>query len=160
MQPFVLIVPTRFKGRVLSGVQRIGNGYPDCRRNQPRTSLFRPRRSTIDFTSATNLVSNGELLSFRRGLHDRVCASSAQQLPRRGVLILEREWRGPDGKESNGLRTLQGRGREGIACGGVSPRLHFPTWLHLPVEPRKEPNFTYRLLRRIYPAFRVLSPTK
>jgi len=29
-----------------------------------------------------------------------------------------------------------------------------------PVEPRKEPNFTYRLLRRIYPAFRVLSPTK
>jgi hypothetical protein len=27
-----------------------------------------------------------------------------------------------------------------------------------PVEPRKEPNFSYRLLRGIYPVFRVLFP--
>lgn len=29
-----------------------------------------------------------------------------------------------------------------------------------PVEPRKEPNFNYRLLRAIYPAFRVLFPNQ
>ena len=29
-----------------------------------------------------------------------------------------------------------------------------------PVEPRMEPNFTYRLLRAIYPAFRVLFPNQ
>src|SRR6201998_1908177 len=29
-----------------------------------------------------------------------------------------------------------------------------------PVEPRKEPNFSYRLLRSIYPAFRVLFPNQ
>jgi hypothetical protein len=29
-----------------------------------------------------------------------------------------------------------------------------------PVEPRKEPNFSYRLLRGIYPAFRVLFPNQ
>jgi hypothetical protein len=28
------------------------------------------------------------------------------------------------------------------------------------VEPRKEPNFSYRLLRGIYPAFRVLFPNQ
>jgi len=28
------------------------------------------------------------------------------------------------------------------------------------VEPRKEPNFSYRLLRSIYPAFRVLFPNQ
>jgi hypothetical protein len=28
------------------------------------------------------------------------------------------------------------------------------------VEPRKEPNFSYRLLRAIYPAFRVLFPNQ
>jgi hypothetical protein len=28
------------------------------------------------------------------------------------------------------------------------------------VEPRKEPNFSYRLLREIYPAFRVLFPNQ
>jgi hypothetical protein len=28
------------------------------------------------------------------------------------------------------------------------------------VEPRKEPNFTYSLLRRIYPVFRTLFPSQ
>jgi uncharacterized protein YbjT (DUF2867 family) len=32
-----------------------------------------------------------------------------------------------------------------------------PAYIY-PVEPRKEPNFSYRLLRGIYPAFRVLFP--
>jgi hypothetical protein len=31
---------------------------------------------------------------------------------------------------------------------------------HNPVEPRKEPNFSYRLLRGIYPGFRVLFPNQ
>jgi uncharacterized protein YbjT (DUF2867 family) len=34
-----------------------------------------------------------------------------------------------------------------------------PAYIY-PVEPRKEPNFSYRLLRRIYPAFRVLVPNQ
>lgn len=31
---------------------------------------------------------------------------------------------------------------------------------HRPVEPRKEPNFSYRLLRGIYPVFRLLFPNQ
>ncbi len=34
-----------------------------------------------------------------------------------------------------------------------------PAYIY-PVEPRKEPNFSYRLLRMIYPAFRVLFPNQ
>jgi uncharacterized protein YbjT (DUF2867 family) len=34
-----------------------------------------------------------------------------------------------------------------------------PAYIY-PVEPRKEPNFSYRLLRWIYPAFRVLFPNQ
>jgi uncharacterized protein YbjT (DUF2867 family) len=34
-----------------------------------------------------------------------------------------------------------------------------PAYIY-PVEPRKEPNFTYRLLRGIYPVFRVLFPNQ
>jgi len=39
------------------------------------------------------------------------------------------------------------------------PRLYIfrPAYIY-PVEPRKEPNFGYRLLRTIYPAFRLLFP--
>ena len=39
------------------------------------------------------------------------------------------------------------------------PRLYIfrPGYIY-PIEPRKEPNFSYRLLRAIYPTFRTLFP--
>ena len=39
------------------------------------------------------------------------------------------------------------------------PRVYIfrPAYIY-PVEPRKEPNFSYRLLRKVYPAFRLLFP--
>jgi uncharacterized protein YbjT (DUF2867 family) len=41
------------------------------------------------------------------------------------------------------------------------PRVYIfrPAYIY-PVDPRKEPNFSYRLLRVIYPAFRVLFPNQ
>jgi hypothetical protein len=39
-------------------------------------------------------------------------------------------------------------------------RLHFPACVYLSRGPRKEPNFTYRLLRTIYPASRALFPNQ
>jgi uncharacterized protein YbjT (DUF2867 family) len=41
------------------------------------------------------------------------------------------------------------------------PRVYVfrPAYIY-PVEPRKEPNFSYRLLRAIYPAFRLLFPNQ
>ena len=41
------------------------------------------------------------------------------------------------------------------------PRVYMfrPAYIY-PVEPRKEPNFSYRLLRTIYPVFRVLFPNQ
>jgi len=44
-----------------------------------------------------------------------------------------------------------------IAAGFPSVYLFRPAYIY-PVEPRKEPNFTYRVLRAIYPAFRVAFP--
>lgn len=41
------------------------------------------------------------------------------------------------------------------------PRVYIfrPAYIY-PVEPREEPNFTYRLLRAIYPAFRLFFPNR
>jgi len=41
------------------------------------------------------------------------------------------------------------------------PRVYIfrPAYIY-PVEPRREPNFSYRLLRAIYPVFRVLFPNQ
>jgi uncharacterized protein YbjT (DUF2867 family) len=46
-----------------------------------------------------------------------------------------------------------------LAAGFPHVYLFRPAYIY-PVEPRKEPNFGYRLLRGIYPAFRVLFPNQ
>jgi uncharacterized protein YbjT (DUF2867 family) len=46
-----------------------------------------------------------------------------------------------------------------LAAGFPSVYIFRPAYIY-PVEPRKEPNFSYRLLRGIYPVFRVLFPNQ
>jgi len=46
-----------------------------------------------------------------------------------------------------------------LAAGFPSLYLFRPAYIY-PVEPRKEPSFTYRLMRSIYPLFRVLFPNQ
>jgi uncharacterized protein YbjT (DUF2867 family) len=46
-----------------------------------------------------------------------------------------------------------------LAAGFPYVYIFRPAYIY-PVEPRKEPNFSYRLLRAIYPAFRVLFPNQ
>jgi uncharacterized protein YbjT (DUF2867 family) len=46
-----------------------------------------------------------------------------------------------------------------IAAGFPSVYVFRPAYIY-PVDPRKEPNFSYRLLRAIYPAFQLLFPNQ
>src|ERR1700722_10528178 len=46
-----------------------------------------------------------------------------------------------------------------LAAGFPHVYLFRPAYIY-PVEPRKEPNFNYRLLRAVYPAFRVIFPNQ
>ena len=46
-----------------------------------------------------------------------------------------------------------------FAAGFPSVYIFRPAYIY-PVEPRKEPNFSYRFMRAIYPAFRVLFPNQ
>jgi uncharacterized protein YbjT (DUF2867 family) len=46
-----------------------------------------------------------------------------------------------------------------LAAGFPQVYLFRPAYIY-PVEPRKEPNFSYRLLRAVYPVFRVLFPNQ
>ena len=46
-----------------------------------------------------------------------------------------------------------------LAAGFPHVYLFRPAYIY-PVEPRKEPNFSYRLLRTLYPAFRLLFPNQ
>jgi uncharacterized protein YbjT (DUF2867 family) len=50
---------------------------------------------------------------------------------------------------------------EKALLGSGFPRLYIfrPAYIY-PVEPRKEPNFSYRLLRSVYPVFQILFPNQ
>ncbi len=66
----------------------------------------------------------------------------------------------PAGRSRIPFARYKGQAETALLAAGF-PRLYIfrPAYIY-PVEPRKEPNFSYRLLRAIYPAFRVLFPNQ
>ena len=66
----------------------------------------------------------------------------------------------PSGRSRMPFARYKGEAENALLAAGF-PHVYIfrPAYIY-PVEPRKEPNFTYRLLRAIYPAFRVLFPNQ
>jgi uncharacterized protein YbjT (DUF2867 family) len=64
----------------------------------------------------------------------------------------------PTGQSRIAFARYKGEAEKALLAAGF-PRVYIfrPAYIY-PVEPRKEPNFSYRLLRVIYPAFRVMFP--
>ena len=64
----------------------------------------------------------------------------------------------PTGRSRIAFARYKGAAEKGLLAAGFPCVYIFrPAYIY-PVEPRKEPNFSYRLLRAIYPVFRVLLP--
>ena len=66
----------------------------------------------------------------------------------------------PSGRSRMPFARYKGEAEKALLAAGF-PRAYIfrPAYIY-PVEPRKEPNFSYRLLRAIYPAFRMLFPNQ
>jgi uncharacterized protein YbjT (DUF2867 family) len=66
----------------------------------------------------------------------------------------------PTGRSRIPFARYKGEAENALLAAGF-PHIYIfrPAYIY-PVEPRKEPNFTYRLLRKIYPVFRVLFPNQ
>jgi uncharacterized protein YbjT (DUF2867 family) len=64
------------------------------------------------------------------------------------------------GRSRMAFARYKGEAEKALIAAGF-PRVYMfrPAYIY-PVEPRKEPNFSYRLLRAVYPAFRVLFPNQ
>jgi uncharacterized protein YbjT (DUF2867 family) len=66
----------------------------------------------------------------------------------------------PSGRSRLAFARYKGEAEKALLDAGFPCVYIFrPAYIY-PVEPRKEPNLSYRLLRRIYPAFRVLFPNQ
>ena len=66
----------------------------------------------------------------------------------------------PTGRSRMAFARYKGEAENALLATGF-PHVYIfrPAYIY-PVEPRNEPNFTYRLLRKIYPAFRALFPNQ
>ena len=66
----------------------------------------------------------------------------------------------PTGRSRMPFARYKGEAEKALLATGF-PRVFIfrPAYIY-PVEPRKEPNFSYRLLRAIYPAFRLVFPNQ
>ena len=66
----------------------------------------------------------------------------------------------PTGRSRLAFARYKGEAEKALLAVGF-PRVYIfrPAYIY-PVEPRKEPNFSYRLLRAMYPVFRVLVPNQ
>jgi uncharacterized protein YbjT (DUF2867 family) len=66
----------------------------------------------------------------------------------------------PTGQSRLAFARYKGEAEKALAAAGF-PHVYIfrPAYIY-PVQPRREPNFSYRLLRAIYPAFRVLFPNQ
>ena len=97
------------------------------------------RRITVDYT-----------IEFARVLH----GSS----PNAAFSFLSGKGADPTGKSGAAFARYKGEAENALLAAGF-PRIYIlrPAYIY-PVPPRKEPNFGYRLLRAIYPAFRVPFP--
>jgi len=108
----------------------------------------------------TGAVSNAELrtitvdypIEFARVLH----ASS----PGAAFSFLSGSGADPTGRSRMPFARYKGEAEKALLAAGFSRLYLFrPAYIY-PVEPRKEPNFSYRMLRAIYPAFRLLFPNQ
>jgi uncharacterized protein YbjT (DUF2867 family) len=99
------------------------------------------RRTTVDYT-----------IEFARVLH----ASS----PGAAFSFLSGGGADPTGRSRIPFARYKGEAENALLAAGF-PHVYLfrPAYIY-PVEPRKEPNFSYCLLRAIYPAFRVLFPNQ
>src|SRR6202040_3708762 len=66
----------------------------------------------------------------------------------------------PTGRSRLAFARYKGEAENALLAAGL-PRVYIfrPAYIY-PVEPRQEPNFSYRLLPAIYPAFRLLFPNQ
>jgi uncharacterized protein YbjT (DUF2867 family) len=97
------------------------------------------RRITVDYT-----------IEFARVLH----GSS----PNAAFSLLSGNGADPTGKSRAAFARYKGEAENAVLAAGF-PRVYIfrPAYIY-PVHPRKEPNFGYRLLRAIYPAFQLPFP--
>ena len=108
----------------------------------------------------TGAVSDAELRTITVNYTIKFARVLRRSSPDAAFSFLSGSGADPTGRSRMAFARYKGEAENALLAAGF-PRLYVfrPAYIY-PVEPRKEPTFSYRLMRSIYPAFRVLLPNQ
>jgi uncharacterized protein YbjT (DUF2867 family) len=108
----------------------------------------------------TGAVSDAELRAITVGYTIEFARVLRSSSPDAAFSFLSGNGADPTGRSRLAFARYKGEAEKALLATGF-PRVYIfrPAYIY-PVEPRKEPNFSYRLMRAIYPFFRVVFPNQ
>ena len=108
----------------------------------------------------TGAVSDAELRTITAGYTIEFARVLHRSSPGAAFSFLRGNGADPTGRSRMPFARYKGEAENALLAAGF-PHVYLfrPAYIY-PVEPRKEPNFSYRLLRAIYPAFQLLFPNQ
>jgi len=108
----------------------------------------------------TGVVSDAELRRITVGYTVEFARVLCSSSPGAAFSFLSGNGADPTGRSRLPFARYKGEAENALVAAGF-PHVYLfrPAYIY-PVEPRKEPNFSYRLLRAIYPAFQLLFPNQ
>jgi len=108
----------------------------------------------------TGSVSDAELRAITVGYTIEFARVLRNSNPNAEFSFLSGNGADPTGRSRVAFARYKGQAEKALVAAGF-PRVYLfrPAYIY-PVQPRKEPNFSYRLLRAVYPVFRLLFPNQ
>jgi len=108
----------------------------------------------------TGSVSDTELRTITAGYTIEFARVLRKSSPNAAFSFLSGNGADPTGRSRIAFARYKGEAEKALLAAGF-PRVYLfrPAYIY-PVQPRKEPNFSYRLLRAAYPVFRLLFPNQ
>jgi uncharacterized protein YbjT (DUF2867 family) len=108
----------------------------------------------------TGSVSDAELRTITAGYTIEFARVLRNSSPNSAFSFLSGNGADPTGRSRLAFARYKGEAEKALlAAGFPCVYLFRPAYIY-PVQPRKEPNFSYRLLRAAYPMFRLLFPNQ
>jgi uncharacterized protein YbjT (DUF2867 family) len=108
----------------------------------------------------TGSVSDAELRAITADYTIEFARVLRSSSPNAAFSFLSGNGADPTGRSRLAFARYKGQAEKALLAAGF-PRVYIfrPAYIY-PVEPRREPNFSYRLLRAVYPFFRVVFPNQ
>jgi uncharacterized protein YbjT (DUF2867 family) len=132
--------------------------FADC--SALRDALLGQDAAVYCLGTYTGSVSDAELRAITSDYTIEFARVLRDSSPNAAFSFLSGNGADPTGRSRLAFARYKGQAEKALLAAGF-PRVYIfrPAYIY-PVEPRREPNFSYRLLRAIYPFFRVVFPSQ